>query len=140
MPRLFDRLARLEAVHADQTRDAAPPGMLGTLISACAIALGGYPLPSHPWPSRFMDSPSDGFARALGFADDEDLREQIEAHPNLWGKRFDLAITAMFRTQGVGREAAGEAEQFRALVRILGSVSKDRGWIGARNAQATVDD
>ncbi|WP_018260941.1 hypothetical protein [Methylobacterium sp. WSM2598] len=140
MPKLSDRLARLEAVHADQARGAAaPPNMLGVLIYACAISLGGYPRPPQPPPSYLRDCPGDGFARALGFSDGDDLRLQIDAHPNLWRERFDATLTAMFRTQGVERTTTSEANQFRALVRILATVSGKGGPIGWRAVGADLD-
>lgn len=100
-PKLETRLARLEgdAARLETTPD---PVITAVWLHAMAITLGGYPL---PWQETYrkrgtLDRPSDGLARALGYADEAAMNAAAESDPADWGFRLDLAHTALVERYG----------------------------------------
>ncbi|TXN40683.1 hypothetical protein FV232_27165 [Methylobacterium sp. WL30] len=95
-PKLIERLNRLEAGQAGRTgQGLASHELTQVWLRAVAIALGGYPRPQSSAPPHSEDSYSDGFARALGYADHDDMEAQAEANPEEWGQRIERADAAL---------------------------------------------
>ena len=100
-PKLETRLVRLEG---DASRPAMTPDPTITAVwlHAMAITLGGYPL---PWQEAYqrcgtLDRPSDGLARALGYANEAAMNASAESDPADWRFRLHLAHTALVERYG----------------------------------------
>ena len=96
-PKLGDRLSRLEGSQraANAIVEPMPAWLVGVYVKAIAIGLGGYPRPSQVGPSNRMDSLNDGFARALGFADESGMDAELRADPTQWPDRMKAAEVAL---------------------------------------------
>lgn len=116
--RMVDRLQRLEQA-TTRGADAALPGMIPVLMYGIATRLGGYPRAEDTGPARAIDGVSDGLARGLGYADWAEMDGESRRDVNAWGSRMDRGVTELLRTEGVERHDDGDAQVFRALVRIL---------------------
>ncbi|MCJ2113244.1 hypothetical protein MKK64_18860 [Methylobacterium sp. E-025] len=95
-PKLIERLNRLEAGQAGRGGQGPVTRELTQVwLRAVAIALGSYPRPRASGPLHLEDSYSDGFARALGYADRDDMETQAGANPEDWGRRIERADAAL---------------------------------------------
>ena len=95
--KLVDRLSRLEGARraANAIAEPMPAWLAGVYVKAIAIGLGGYPRPPQVAPSNRVDSLNDGFARALGFADEGDMDAELSADPTQWPDRMKATEAAL---------------------------------------------
>lgn len=95
--KLADRLSRLEGAQraANAIVEPMPAWLVGVYVKAIAIGLGGYPRPPQVTPSYRADALNDGFARALGFADESDMDAELSADPGQWPDRMKAAEAAL---------------------------------------------
>lgn len=95
--KLVDRLSRLEGSQraANAIAEPMPAWLAGVYVKAIAIGLGGYPHPPQAAPSYRVDSLNDGFARALGFADESGMNAELRADPTQWPDRMKAAEVAL---------------------------------------------
>ena len=102
--KLVDRLSKLEGSQraANAIVEPMPAWLAGVYVKAIAIALGGYPRSLQWAPSGRLDSLNDGFARALGFADESDMDAELGADPSQWPDRMratEVALTKRYLHQ-----------------------------------------
>lgn len=139
MPRLVDRLERLERAHAQGGGDAdgaVPPGMVGVLMYGVAVHVGGFPAPEGVRGPYLADTVPDALARALGYDDDEQMRA-LQDGSGEWTTRFTAAVEILLKRIGVDAEPNGSEAMFRGFVRMLDEFAaaeatwgRARGWNG----------
>ncbi|MCJ2105328.1 hypothetical protein MKK70_08010 [Methylobacterium sp. E-041] len=135
-PKLIERLNRLEAGQAGRAgQGLASRELTQVWLRAVAIALGSYPRPRASGPLHLEDSYSDGFARALGYADHDDMEAQAEANPEEWSQRIERADAALCTRYGAG-ECLDPAERGHilstaALDEWATAKSQNPDWPGA---------
>ncbi|TXN71457.1 hypothetical protein [Methylobacterium sp. WL6] len=126
-PKLIERLNRLEAGQAGRGgQGPASRELTQVWLRAVAIALGGYPRPRWLAAPHLEDSYSDGFARALGYADHDDMEAQAEANSEEWGQRIKRADAAL--CQRYGADACPDP-QSRSSEMTIAALDE---WAGAK--------
>lgn len=95
--KLADRLFKLEGAQraANAIAEPMPAWLVGVYVKAIAIGLGGYPRPPEATSSYRLDSLNDGFARALGFADESGMDAELSADPGQWPDRMKATEVAL---------------------------------------------
>lgn len=115
-PKLMDRLVRLEGARdAQDGSGSLPPDLVRVWLRAVAIALGGYPCALQPTSSGHPDSFSDGFARALGYADRDDMEAGCLADLEDWHARVERANAVLCERYGA-EQCSGPAERGHILL------------------------
>ncbi|MCJ2108543.1 hypothetical protein MKK70_24870 [Methylobacterium sp. E-041] len=135
-PKLIERLNRLEAGQAGRGgQGPASRKLTQVWLRAVAIALGGYPRPQSSASPHLEDSYSDGFARALGYADHDDMEAQAETSPDEWGQRIERADAALCQRYGAAAcpdpHSCSSEMMIAALNEWAGAKAQNPDWPAA---------
>ena len=103
-----------------------PPVLLGALLQAIAIRLGGYPRPSATYGAA--DTFGDAFARAVGYADRDALEAAVTDEPGQWSLRVAAANERLLEDMDIDREPDGSrTPPSTAWSKILDIVAASQG-------------
>lgn len=126
-PKLMDRLTRLESLQVDTGSVSSPPReVIGAWLRAIAIALGGYPRPRNASTGYTSDTLGDGFARALGYADRQDMEACATADADDWLARLTRAEATLCEKYAADAAPGSDPDAFSLMCAALNE------WAGAK--------